>query len=461
MRNQLIKILSVLCAAAVLFTALPAAFAESGEETVPETPAAEEILSAEEPAAEEPDSVEEPAAETSGTVEVPAAAEESVPAEETVPAEEPAAGEEAVCEEESAPAEDTDSAEEIPVAKKPAADKESAPAEESVSGGEPVEAEPVKLIVGNDLAGMVSAGGEYKIELKAVETGTAALTLVPEDGRAMNVRIEGRETEPARTETVDAGRTGFVYNLDVTAWCDYSMILTAEADAAFSLKTGCTAAEPAAESGSEEKMTEEAAEEPAEEEGEPAAEEQAAAETEEVPAEEPVEDQEISQVSEQEMLDAGYIRVMVIRQNGTGLYNARDEHAEAVGSLECGDIVWAKPAGEIWGEIYREEGEPLYFNLNNVALQLGEVGYDVPIRKVKLSSSLEGLTEIDEGSWIVMTAEISGFTEEEIVDVAWQYRPSGDAEFCEIEDAKDFTYIYPVSAENVHYEWRIVLTIKS
>ena len=162
------------------------------------------------------------------------------------------------------------------------------------------------------------------------------------------------------------------------------------------------------------------------------------------------------------MLEAGYIRVMVIRQNGTGLYTGRDEHAEAVGSLACGDVVWAKPAGGIWSEIYRADGdEPLYFNMNNVALQLGEIGYDVPVRTVKLSSTLEGLTRIEEGSWVVINAEISGFTADEIAGITWQYRAAGDEEFREIEDAHDFMYIYPVSAENVHYEWRIVLTIKS
>ena len=162
------------------------------------------------------------------------------------------------------------------------------------------------------------------------------------------------------------------------------------------------------------------------------------------------------------MLNAGYVRVMVIRQNGTSLFAEQDEHAEAVGSLACGEIVWAKPAGNIWGEIYQgEESEPLYFNLNNAALQLGEVGYDVPVRKVKLSSTLEGLTEIDEGSWVVINAEISGFTADEIAEITWQYRAAEDEEFCDIEDAHDFMYIYPISSENVHYEWRIVLTIKS
>ena len=80
---------------------------------------------------------------------------------------------------------------------------------------------------------------------------------------------------------------------------------------------------------------------------------------------------------------------------------------------------------------------------------------------MKLSSTLEGLTEIDEGSWVVINAEISGFTADEIAEITWQYRAAEDEEFCDIEDAHDFMYIYPVSSENVHYEWRIVLTIKS
>ena len=165
---------------------------------------------------------------------------------------------------------------------------------------------------------------------------------------------------------------------------------------------------------------------------------------------------------DREMLEAGCIQVMVIRENGTALYASRDAQAEPAGSLACGDVIWARPAGEIWGEVYLDENSaPLYFNLNNVMLQLGEVGYDVPIRKVKLSSSLEGLTEITEGTFVVMNAEISGFMADEIADITWQYRAPEDEEFTDIEDAKGFTYVYPVSAENLHYEWRIVLTIKS
>lgn len=548
MKNLLIKVLSALCALAMLFALLPAAIAEEGGEAPQEIPAAEETVLPEEPAADEPAeesapaeapapveasapaaeaapadaapaaepaSADEPAPAEAAPAAESVAAAEPVPAEESVAAGESAPAENAAPAEESAPAEKADSAEEsVPAdetvsAEEAGSDEEAAPADEAVSaeaddaeeiivpveesaeetavseeaetedeageetGEEAADEEPVKLIIGNTLSDTVPAGREYKIELKATQTGSAMLTLILNRGQAMNVRIGDGEAEFTEVETGDPARIYFIHEMNVTEWCDYSVILTAGEDTPFTLKSECAvvaaAAEPAAEE-TEEETEDAAAEEPAGEEAEeePDSDEQPAEESEEndeapVMEESAQEDEpEQDQAAEEEMLNAGYIRVMIIRQNGTGLFAEQDEHAEAVGSLACGDIVWAKPAGNIWGEVYRgEESEPLYFNLNNAALQLGEVGYDVPVRKVELSSTLEGLSEIDEGSWVVINAEISGFTADEIAEITWQYRAAEDDEFCNIEDAHDFMYIYPVSSENVHYEWRIVLTIKS
>ena len=59
------------------------------------------------------------------------------------------------------------------------------------------------------------------------------------------------------------------------------------------------------------------------------------------------------------------------------------------------------------------------------------------------------------------TVEISGFTEDEIESITWQYRPENEEEYYDIEDAHELTYKYPVSEENIHYEWRIVLKLRS
>ena len=199
---------------------------------------------------------------------------------------------------------------------------------------------------------------------------------------------------------------------------------------------------------------------------EPQAEEETDGEkpTEEEPDGETPAEEEAAEDPEQKMLDNGFVKVMVIRENGTNLYNTKEADAEAAGRLDHGEDVWIKAAGGMWGEICPdEEGAPQYLNLNNVVLLKGEVEYSIPIRKVRLSSTLEGLTEIEEGTEIIMTAEFSGFAEDEIVDITWQYRSEDDEEgvFRTIEEASGFDYSYRVSAENIHHEWRIILTLKS
>ena len=105
----------------------------------------------------------------------------------------------------------------------------------------------------------------------------------------------------------------------------------------------------------------------------------------------------------------------------------------------------------------------LYLNLNNVMLLRGEVGYDIPIRKVRLVSTLDGMTQIEEGAEVTITAEFSGFMEDEIADITWQYRTENDAEdaFRNIDGVNGLVYTYSVTDENVHNEWRIVLTLNS
>ena len=332
----------------------------------------------------------------------------------------------------------------------------------------------------------MTASEEYGIKLKVTKTETVLLTLTLNAGQKLDVKINDREKEFTETETEIPGKAVYCCELDVTEWVDYSVIFTADTDTEFVLKAEAKP-EPAMEEPEEEITcgeTEEgipaeevsATEEPAEEEAiegdtaeeetteEPAAEEtsdEAIAGTEaaeETPAEESDDD------PDQVMLENGYVKVMVIRENGTNLYPGKDADAEAVSSLNHGDVVWVKAAGGIWAEVYEEEdSSPLFLNLNNVMLLTGEVEYDIPIRKVRLTSTLDGLTEIAEGTEITITAEFSGFMEDEIAEITWQYRAENDEEgaFTDIEDAHGFTYSYFVSAENVHNEWRIILTLKS
>ena len=60
-----------------------------------------------------------------------------------------------------------------------------------------------------------------------------------------------------------------------------------------------------------------------------------------------------------------------------------------------------------------------------------------------------------------MTAEFSGFMEDEIADITWQYRSGEEEDFRTVDDAAGLVYTYAVTEENIHNEWRIVLTLRS
>ena len=182
------------------------------------------------------------------------------------------------------------------------------------------------------------------------------------------------------------------------------------------------------------------------------------------PAEEPAQITEPETDPEQELLDAGYIKVTVIRENGTNLYYGMDDRSDIAGKLEMGEEIWARPQGSFWAEKLKEnpKDKPVYFNLNNTALLLGEIGYDLPMRKVTLKSTLDGMTEIEEGTEVTLTAKYKGFQGDEITEIHWQYRPEDDpeGEFRDIDGTDGFTYTYQVNNENIHHEWRIILVLK-
>ena len=499
MKKRLNKALSILTVLAMLTAFLPAALSESSEADVEETPVLSEAPAPEEEAGEEAEpaaAAEEPAPAPAAAeepvpapapVEEPAPAPEPVPAEEPAPAPAPAAIEEpapapaAVEEpapvpeaEEPVPAEADE--EEVPV---PATEEEeSAPEEEEepaaeaedeqsvpAAGEEPADPdaedeEPVALNVGETLSGTVFAGKELKIRLWSVNAETILLTLTMNAGQRISIRVNDRDTELTGIETGDADKAVYTCEIQAAESACYDLTLSAQADTEFLLEAEAT-------------TTWEAAEEPAEkpEETEPAAEEPADSEPDgeaavnEEPENSAAEDNTEEETTEDpEEAETEFVRVMVIRENGTNLYSAPSQDAEAAGKLNHGDIYWIRPVGGMWGEIVLDDGNgPLYLNLNNVVLLRGEVGYDIPIRKVRLVSTLDGMTQIEEGTEITITAEFSGFMEDEIADITWQYRTENDAEdaFRNIDGVNGLVYTYSVTDENVHNEWRIVLTLNS
>lgn len=510
MKNRLIKALSILTVLAMLTAFLPAALSESSEADVEETPVLSEAPAPEEEAGEEA----EPAAAAEEPAPAPAAAEEPVPApapveepapapapapaeEEPAPAPAPAAVEEpapapaaveepapasaaveepapAPAAEEPAPAEAEEEEVPAPVVEEeePAPEEEEEPAAEAeeeqpaqAAGEEPADPdaedeEPVALNVGETLSGTVFAGKELKIRLWSVDAKTILLTLTMNAGQNIHVRINDRDADLTGIETGDADKAVYTCEIQAAESACYDLTLCAQADTEFLLEAEATTTWEAAEEPAEKpEETEPAAEGAAD--GEPAGEAAVNEETENSAAEDNIEEETAEDPEEAE---TEFVRVMVIRENGTNLYNAPSQDAEAAGKLNHGDIYWIRPVGGMWGEIVLDDGNgPLYLNLNNVVLLRGEVGYDIPIRKVRLVSTLDGMTQIEEGTEITITAEFSGFMEDEIADITWQYRTENDAEdaFRNIDGVNGLVYTYSVTDENVHNEWRIVLTLNS
>lgn len=525
MGKRLNKAIAVLSALVMLLGFMPAVFAEDGTETTQDPPVLSDAAGSEEPAADIPSQDEEQTASAndggepaapSGTgaeqVAVPAQAQAEQPATVSTEEEPEAAVQTdqeppapAIAEEEpTAPVQTdpeqpvtvrteeepamTDEEPQVPAAtgeeqpaaaaeeKEPsipasAAESESVPdtAEESIPEAAEEEDqaepnEPVELNVNGALYGRLTAGKEFIIELKTEKAGTVLLTLTLNTGRMIRTRINDREVQFSKQENESTTKAVYTYEYKAAGKGHCFITLSADADIKFRMKAEYCSEGAAAASQTEETAEEAPAEEnPAEEDisGKIPAEENPAEEeiSGEIPAEE-----ETAEDPERKMLEDGFVKVMVIRENGTNLYKAKDAGAEAAGSLDHGEEVWIRAAGGMWGEICPDgEGAPLYFNLNNVVLLEGEVEYSIPIRKVRLTSTLEGLTEIEDGTEITMTAEFSGFAEDEIVDITWQYRSEDDEEgvFHNIEEAYGFDYSYRVSAENIHYEWRIILTLKA
>ena len=434
--------------------------APAAEEEVPAPAPAPAEEPAPVPAAEEPDPAPVPAAEE-GPAPAPAAVEEPAPvpaAEEPAPAtaeeEAPAPAAE---EEEPIPEENKEPAEE-------AEEEQPAPAagEEEPADPDTENEEPIELNVGETLSGTVFAGKALKIRLRSVNAETIHLTLTMNAGQQINVRINDRDADLTGIETGDEDKADYTCEIQAAEGACYDLALSAQTDTEFLLKAEagmtCDAVE---EPAAEPEETETAAEEPADS-GEPAGEAEGDEEPENNPAADDHTEEETGE--EPDETETGFVRVMVIRENGTNLYSSASQNAEAVGKLNHGDIYWIRPAGGMWGEIVLDDGNgPLYLNLNNVVLLRGEVGYDIPIRKVRLVSTLDGMTEIEEGTEITITAEFSGFMEDEIADITWQYRTENDAEdaFRNIDGVNGLVYTYSVTDENVHNEWRIVLTLNS
>ena len=194
-------------------------------------------------------------------------------------------------------------------------------------------------------------------------------------------------------------------------------------------------------------------EEPEEEAGEPAADEEAE------PADETPESAEDAEQAAAEATDV----------NTEPEESEEPEHNTV---LENGTILWMLPEDDTWGRIQTipaEEGGTVitgYVRLADMALYLeGAEEAEEPeeekpaVRSIRLTSSLDGMKVVHPGQEVVLTAELEGFSEDDVYTVQWQASEDGK-KFTDVEGADSLTWTYTISRENFGWTWALVLTLE-
>ncbi|MCR5566084.1 MAG: hypothetical protein K6F61_04470 [Clostridiales bacterium] len=168
--------------------------------------------------------------------------------------------------------------------------------------------------------------------------------------------------------------------------------------------------------------------------------------------------------SDEEMLEAGYIKVYVAIDVGANIFGSAVayEGEETIGHLEANTELWVKLIdGADRALIFDldEEAPARYISLVDIIAILKPEGMEnLPTRELVVHSSAEGLPFIFTGTTVTLSTELVNFLESDVYTSQWKYSIDGE-EFIEIDDANDLNYEYVLSRENADYHWRITVIL--
>lgn len=153
--------------------------------------------------------------------------------------------------------------------------------------------------------------------------------------------------------------------------------------------------------------------------------------------------------------------VLVLKEGETELQLRAEpsEHSEVLGVIPAGAMLYVKEIALDWCfAIYG--GLEGYVLTERIALYNGQATPEEEeiIRTITVSSSVDGMREVYEGTEVVLTAEITGFEGEEVT-YQWQITPDGGTTISDIEGATGASYAFVVDDSNAHCMWRVVVTI--
>ena len=163
--------------------------------------------------------------------------------------------------------------------------------------------------------------------------------------------------------------------------------------------------------------------------------------------------------SDEEMLEAGYIKVYVGIDIGANIYDssAAYEGEVPVDHLDADTEMWVKLIeGADRAQIFDldEEAAARFINLVDIIATMKPEGMEnLPTRELVIVSSLDGIELVKAGTVNHLEVQLINFREDDNYTVQWKYSQDGE-EFIDIENAVDLEFAYYVDMDNTDYIWR-------
>ena len=169
--------------------------------------------------------------------------------------------------------------------------------------------------------------------------------------------------------------------------------------------------------------------------------------------------------TDEEMLEAGYIKVYVAIDIGANVYDSSVayENEEPVDHLDASVELWVKlidGADRAWIYDLDEEAPARFINLVDIiATKKPEGMEELPTRELAIVSSIDGMEIVYTGTIIKLETQLINFLEDDYYTVQWKYSEDGGETFVELEGENSLTFEYELSMDNAKYIWRATVVL--
>ncbi len=178
-----------------------------------------------------------------------------------------------------------------------------------------------------------------------------------------------------------------------------------------------------------------------------------------------VKTEEITDLTDEQMLEKGYIKVYVAIDIGANVFAGITEFEgeEPVDHLDAGTELWVKLIKEAnRAQIFeKDEGAAAkYINLVDIIATLKPEGMeDLPTRSIELNSSLAEIETVFYGMRDDLTVTFENFNENDQFTIQWMTSSDNGESFVEIPDANEAEYSYRIDEENAHNIWKVIVLL--